>query len=307
MEIRGVGVVVCLFAAISAGAGAFSSDVSKLGDADYGIRSDAYSRLLAGAANSIMDIIAGADSSNEMVRAGCMKLIHEIRDPRAFDITKKLALSDSDWETRQLAVQTINSLKNEQGPAVLTKVAKEDPVPNVRVSAVTNLVTALGVAARPALGELLTNSNLLVRLTAAYHLAQFGDKSGYSIATAALSHKAYSIRMTAISVIAYAGSDADVEKLKKITADPKEIYQVKNSAAQALKHLALSRLKPEEQLSSLRAAMSDPAQGVRVWAAKEILRRKDADSLKILREFAGASDGRLGHVEAEKALRSISD
>lgn len=297
----------CFITGSPARAGTFESDVRNLGDKDFAVRSAAYARLENAAADAIPDIINGADKdTNPSVRAQCVRLIYLIRDPRAYDVTKKIALTESEWETRKMAVDALPRLKNPDAAALLEKIAKEDTLPNIRVAAISKLANVSGAAAKPFLKTLLTDSNLLIQLTAAFELARMGEKMGYALAKSALNNKGMTVKMTAISVIAYSGTSADTELLKAIAENRRELRPVQNSATHAIQHLKIAQLSETAQLTALRDAMSNPTQTIRVWAAKELLQRNDAAALGILVDIEKQA-GHVGQAEATRALQSHSD
>jgi HEAT repeat protein len=213
-------------------------------------------------------------------------------------------LADSDWKNRQLAVETLPRLGLTEASDALKSVAKNDPLANIRAIAISEYAKAPGVTPKPFLRTLLTDPNILVRVTAAYELAQMGDRSGYALAKRAIRYDAISVRMTAISVIAYAGNTQDFRLLRNIANDRTEPFPVRRSATQALEHMRLSELSQTEKYTYLRKALRDKSQVTRVWAAKELLRMNNAASKAILDEAATEMHG-PGQREALSALKSI--
>lgn len=290
-----------------ADAGQFESDIRDLGHKDFLVRSTAYGRLQGAASDAIPDIIVGADSSSDAsVRAQCMRLIYLIRDPRAYDVTKKMALSESEWETRLMAVNALSRLNNPEAPAVLETIAKNDLLPNIRVAAISKFVKASGAASQSTLKALLADPNLLIQLTSAYELARMGDKSGYLLAKNSLNNKGMTVKMTAISVIAYAGTDSDIELLNTIATNLKELRPVQNSALHGIQQLKLGKLSDADKLIALRTSIANPSQPIRIWATKELLRRNDPSSLNILNDVAKQT-GHAGQPEAIRAIQSLSN
>lgn len=209
-----------------------------------------------------------------------------------------LIKSDPDVEVRLEVLRVVASYKNNEP---ITKIAIKDKEAAVRASAVFLAAERNGGKLPDYAKSALHDESSLVRLSAEYVAAKSGDRVDLEDARKILKSGRRGEKSLALKVIAYGGRAPDMVLVDRLARDD-ESFVVRGDAVLARFIFDIRDMKTEDRIKFLSDKLSDKRNWVRSWAAEELAFEYGDEGIQILKKLASSGRGRVGKLEAEKAL-----
>lgn len=231
------------------------------------------------------EIRSGLKHTNPVIRRRLIKIIRSSHDlsfyPDLIALTK-----DMDAGVRGDVLQAARDWGGDSGRQIVREMLS-DGAANNRGSAVSGLWDIDRTNALPEIKRIVETDSDTVRAgVAVLILAERGDRSVRGKALELTKATSFATRKNAAESLGYIGDASDLGVLKSMGDSPTEDRFVKLAAKRAVVQLEFELKPPAEQQTILNDSLRNANRMKRRWAVGILIRRGDANSLRILDEVS---------------------